>query len=1028
MNPRTLILVKTSPANHGQRDVCHQTWLSLKKPDQQIIFFSEEPSPDKNIIHLKQNTAGNLIENVVLWAYERFQFEYLFICKDDAYIRLDKFNLLEAYCDEQGGAIGEARFPLVMFSNAACRNTKVFSNLRPCAAISKEGGMPSASIVASIPGDHHRIVHRLREVKIIAEMEFCHNVWSGDVFFLKNGIFARSNEARFGKWEYDGDTLTLDWFDWGIERLRNERGIFQASFSTAILLNGQLPITVQRKMQKRVFDVKEHLIVYRFHENFNVVRERIANLAELNPGIQIHALYGGSIERLDAAKNAVEKYVERFYYPEFYRASTPQWMKWANPGLIGIRQWWEAEGKTTSARFFHLHESDILALGPFSEMYDGFADDLILSGNSVMFDGSDWARSYYSSNGQELMDWFRKQGLAEPPLRFHIFAGTVYPRKFLEDVSKAPMCIGISDEADTAFFAELFGYTIERIGNAFFGSWSFVNVEGDVLGQIKEGKKFFHSVKRSLKALEDEVRFRLPLETRRKAEIYWAQKWQESKKTGPEQDLPIVGAEKLQKAEHVTLVFTGDAGYLNKISYCLAGIFANTRASLRVIYVSNEIPDQYDLARVEAKILQNNAEFIFIQDPENFRGVSKSDYFAPCWHRLRLPWLLPEEDVIITMDPDVFVREDIAFLPSLILDNSAIAAAFDSGFYNGDDKLPALARHVKTGTINAGVMVMRLSWFRKNWQYSITRESARHTYEDLACPEQQFLQVTTWQNINYIDLQIVANNLNFRQRFFDSFGYQDRFAAFNAPFAHCLWSKPWRFINNLESHSYHWQRLMKRYLTEETLRPRKWAPLIKCTLPHAKIFVVFDSRRAHVARRNSIRELSAQNLAPEVRVFFLCGRGDFALEKAKDIIEVDCDDNDACATLRCKLLFNILQEKVPEADLFLADEDACVKFGAISILAGTQSLVSGRPGHMEGILSRYAPELGGGFFVPSKVLQDLKEAEIRKFTRPGWWICESSEDLGHSLTLSPEIYNYATIEQPGALSYFPESNKQTIAS
>ena len=228
MNPnfRTLIAVKTLPDNQGQRDICQQTWFSLKKPNQQVIFFSEEPSPDQNIVHLQRNAGENLLDSVALWACKNFQFEYLFICKDDAYVRLDKLHLLEACCDKKGGAIGEPALPLAMISDVSCRSGRTLVDLRTCNAISKKSGMPGGAIVASIPGDHHRVVHQLREVKIVAEMEFRHNAWTGDVFFLENGIFARSNEARFGQWEYDGSKLKLDWFDWGIEILQNDRGIF----------------------------------------------------------------------------------------------------------------------------------------------------------------------------------------------------------------------------------------------------------------------------------------------------------------------------------------------------------------------------------------------------------------------------------------------------------------------------------------------------------------------------------------------------------------------------------------------------------------------------------------------------------------------------------------------------------------------------------------------------------------------------------------------------------------------------------
>lgn len=97
------------------------------------------------------------------------------------------------------------------------------------------------------------------------------------------------------------------------------------------------------------------VILFRFHSDFDVCRERLRLLRYLNPSLPVHGLYGGTKINLGEARRALSGLLENIHV---IPTENPIW-KWMHPDLA-IRQWFMATGHRLSFDRLYEYEYDLL--------------------------------------------------------------------------------------------------------------------------------------------------------------------------------------------------------------------------------------------------------------------------------------------------------------------------------------------------------------------------------------------------------------------------------------------------------------------------------------------------------------------------------------------------------------------------------------------------------------------------------------------------------------------------------------------
>lgn len=112
------------------------------------------------------------------------------------------------------------------------------------------------------------------------------------------------------------------------------------------------------------------IILFRFHDNPEIARERIAILRYLNPGRGIHALFCGPADESADAHAAIGGLVETTWrYPV---ARSGAWM-WRHGDLV-VKAWHRSIGAGVDFDFVYVHDYDILFTAPLQEIYPQIDD------------------------------------------------------------------------------------------------------------------------------------------------------------------------------------------------------------------------------------------------------------------------------------------------------------------------------------------------------------------------------------------------------------------------------------------------------------------------------------------------------------------------------------------------------------------------------------------------------------------------------------------------------------------------------
>jgi hypothetical protein len=107
------------------------------------------------------------------------------------------------------------------------------------------------------------------------------------------------------------------------------------------------------------------IILFRFHDNPKIARERIAILRYFNPGVGVHTLFGGPPDEFADAHAAIGGLVETMWQYPADRSGAWMWLH----GDLMVKAWHRSIGVELDFDFVYVHDYDILFTAPLQEIY-----------------------------------------------------------------------------------------------------------------------------------------------------------------------------------------------------------------------------------------------------------------------------------------------------------------------------------------------------------------------------------------------------------------------------------------------------------------------------------------------------------------------------------------------------------------------------------------------------------------------------------------------------------------------------------
>ena len=108
----------------------------------------------------------------------------------------------------------------------------------------------------------------------------------------------------------------------------------------------------------------KRIILFRFHDQYDVCINRIEYLRRFNPSSPVFGLYGGSASAFEEAGRALSGHLDGIWR---IPVEAPKW-KWRH-GDISLALWYREVGRHIPFDMLHLAEWDLLLLGNLEDIY-----------------------------------------------------------------------------------------------------------------------------------------------------------------------------------------------------------------------------------------------------------------------------------------------------------------------------------------------------------------------------------------------------------------------------------------------------------------------------------------------------------------------------------------------------------------------------------------------------------------------------------------------------------------------------------
>jgi hypothetical protein len=253
--------------------------------------------------------------------------------------------------------------------------------------------------------------------------------------------------------------------------------------------------------------------VLRFDRDPLVCRSRVRDLRALNPGVEIHGLYGGAL-RLPAGGRAA---LARFIGLDSVHASSHEgrW-NWRH-GDLALMEWHREVGRHLDFDVLHLVEWDLVCVAPLAEVWSRVPADAVgltcLTPTADLQGRWTWLDSAESlAEWRNLLDHARARwGEVPEPTLACLGVGPCFPRAFLDAYAALPPTEACHDELRLPLAAGCLGFAVVDTG--FRSSWfateddPFFNVGREPVARSTlehertrpGGRRAFHPVRERLR-------------------------------------------------------------------------------------------------------------------------------------------------------------------------------------------------------------------------------------------------------------------------------------------------------------------------------------------------------------------------------------------------------------------------------------------------------------------------------------------------------------------------------------------------
>ncbi|MFZ9889866.1 MAG: glycosyltransferase family 2 protein, partial [Myxococcota bacterium] len=250
------------------------------------------------------------------------------------------------------------------------------------------------------------------------------------------------------------------------------------------------------------------VVLFMFHREFLTCAARLSALRRLNPGVPVHAVFGGENADVEAARSTVGALVDSFIV---LNEQSPRW-RWKNTDLQ-VREWFRREGHRRDFERVHVVQWDLLLLAPLHVLDVGPEHGIVLSGLVPLEEVLSrwyWVNQEAERSGTyEQLERVRRAYPHVGPPFASLGPGTVLSRAFLEAYSCADVSDAGHDEirlplwaqalrfplSDTHFYPRWFEPEVERCFNA-----DAVEIRPEVVEAelgLPAGRRAFHPCRES---------------------------------------------------------------------------------------------------------------------------------------------------------------------------------------------------------------------------------------------------------------------------------------------------------------------------------------------------------------------------------------------------------------------------------------------------------------------------------------------------------------------------------------------------
>lgn len=204
----------------------------------------------------------------------------------------------------------------------------------------------------------------------------------------------------------------------------------------------------------------KRIIIFRFHDYFDVCENRLKLLKKYNPEILIYGIFGGD----EKYNDNLPKYLRKYFADVFYlKGKSGDW-KWKNFDFA-LQEWFREQGEKIDFDFVHVVEWDLLLFDSLLTLCPNPKEsEVYLTGlvpiNKVKKTLVWVTEEPYKQEYPKLLDYVKKNLNFTDDSYASLGPGLSFNRAFIERYSKEPVPEFCNDEIRVTLFAQVYGFEL----------------------------------------------------------------------------------------------------------------------------------------------------------------------------------------------------------------------------------------------------------------------------------------------------------------------------------------------------------------------------------------------------------------------------------------------------------------------------------------------------------------------------------------------------------------------------------------